>query len=113
MRNDNVVIPDRYLLSVWNPVNGSLLQTLLGHTDWVSYLAVLPDNYLASASRDKTIKIWNTLNGKLLKTFYAESKVRSLTVLSDKTLAGASDDGLIRILGFNRKFNRTKKPIWS
>ena len=44
-------------MEIWNIVNGSLLQTLNGHTDWVNHLDVLPDNYLASASNDKTIKL--------------------------------------------------------
>ena len=57
----------------------SLVKTLTGHTDTVRFVAFSPDgnlylfysligNYLASASRDKTIMLWNMSDFSLVKT---------------------------------------------
>ncbi len=79
-------------------ITGTLLKTLNGHTNYVRYLAVLPDQTLASASADKTIKIWDTLNGNLLKTLNGHTDwVICLAVLGDNTLASGSDDKTIKI----------------
>ena len=53
---------------------------------------------LASASRDKTIKLW-TLDGHALKTLKGHSaRVMGVSFSTDsKTLASASDDGSIRL----------------
>ena len=43
---------------------GLLINTLTGHTSWVTSVAISSDNkYIISGSDDKTIKIWNNLIG--------------------------------------------------
>ena len=44
-------------IKVWDVKTGKC-QTLAGHTDTVSQLAVLPDGQFASGSRDGTVRIW-------------------------------------------------------
>jgi len=45
---------------LWNATNGRLIRTLNGHTDEVYSVAFSPDNtQLASASRDRSIRIWD------------------------------------------------------
>ncbi|KAK3307177.1 NACHT domain-containing protein [Chaetomium strumarium] len=45
------------------------LQTLEGHSDWVNSVAWSPDaSRLASASRDKTVKIWDPTTGQCMAT---------------------------------------------
>ena len=46
-------------------LDGKLLATLEGHTDFVNAVAASPDGKLiASASKDKTIKLWSLPDGK-------------------------------------------------
>ena len=46
-------------LKIWEVATGKELRTLTGHSDIVFSVAYSPDGrYLASGSRDKTIKIW-------------------------------------------------------
>lgn len=57
-----------YIIRIWNPNNGSLLNTLNGHTSLIRSLKTLPNGNLASVSTDSTIKIWNLDKGLLLYT---------------------------------------------
>ncbi len=43
-----------------------MINTLVGHRDWVYSLAVLPNGNLASCSWDTTVKIWNPNTGSLI-----------------------------------------------
>ena len=44
-------------VKIWNPNTGSLINTLIGHADWVNSLAALPNGNLASGSWDKTVNM--------------------------------------------------------
>jgi WD40 repeat protein len=64
----------------------------------VRFLAVLPNDDLASASGDMTIKIWDPQSGILKMTLIGHSNyVRSFALLSDDSLASGSKDGTIKI----------------
>ena len=61
-------------IKIWNADTfGECLNTLIGHSEYVTSLQLLANNKLASGSCDKSIKIWNidtsvcirTLNGHL------------------------------------------------
>ncbi|GAB4154204.1 MAG: AAA-like domain-containing protein [Cyanobacteria bacterium J069] len=68
--NDNRIATalDDQTIKLWT-FNGTLLNTLRGHTSAVNSVAFSTDgNLIASASSDRTIKLWNT-EGILLKTF--------------------------------------------
>ena len=46
-------------LKIWDAQTGQLRQTLFGHLDWVVAVAAsASDNWLASGSKDKTIRLW-------------------------------------------------------
>ena len=52
------------------------LQTLEGHSDWVYSVTFSHDSkLLASASRDKTVKLWDTSNAQCLQTLHLEQVV--------------------------------------
>ncbi|KAJ5301596.1 hypothetical protein N7508_006459 [Penicillium antarcticum] len=78
------------------------LQTLEGHSDWISNVAFSPDSQIvASGSGDETIKLWDHLTGRELQTLQGHSDwVRSVAFSSDcqiQILASSSDDKTIKL----------------
>ncbi|RDW62068.1 hypothetical protein BP6252_11501 [Coleophoma cylindrospora] len=76
------------------------LQTLEGHSDWVTSVAFSHDSkLLASASEDLTVKIWDASTGSLQQTLEGHSnRVTSVAFSHDsKLLASASDDWTVNI----------------
>ena len=56
-------------LKIWRQT-GECLQTLQGHTHWVSCCAIFPDtNNILSGSYDGTLKIWNQ-DGECVQTLH-------------------------------------------
>lgn len=79
---------------------GQCLQTLEGHSNWVSSIAFSHDStLLASASYDKTIRIWRPHRGEFLQTLEGHSDwVTSVAFSHDSALlASASRDKTIRV----------------
>ncbi|KAI9770859.1 MAG: hypothetical protein M1839_003022 [Geoglossum umbratile] len=76
------------------------LQTLEGHSDRVNSVAFSYDSArLASASRDRTVKIWDASSGECLQTLKGHSDwVHSVALSHDSArLASASDDCTVKI----------------
>ncbi|MDZ8055878.1 MAG: NB-ARC domain-containing protein [Aulosira sp. ZfuVER01] len=56
------------------PPGGFLVRTLVGHSNWVSAVALSPDGkYVISGSHDNTLKVWNWETGEQLQTFTGHS----------------------------------------
>src|SRR5262249_5044613 len=73
---------------------------LQGHTDVVKCVAFSPDSKtLASASRDKTIKLWDVVTGKEKATIPGHTgRVSSVAYSPDgKTLASGSDNEVLNM----------------
>lgn len=75
--------------------------TLTGHSDFVNSVAISPDGILASASRDRTIKLWDFATGELLKNITGHSGPVTCVTFSEsgQTLASSSanPDGTIKL----------------
>jgi len=92
---------------IWDITNSNphLVETFIGHTNYITFLAFSSPSSLISASDDKTIKFWQigTLSTDLVKTDPKSTsltlvKIRSITLLAKDGVAISSDsDGVIRI----------------
>lgn len=90
------------LFPVWILTAQNKVETVIqkGHTAAVKAVALSPDGkFVATGSRDKTVKLWNRFNGSELRSFFgAEMTVNSVCFSPDgKWLAGSSADGIARI----------------
>jgi len=87
-------------IKIWNS-HGSLLDTLSGHTNWVTTLILLSSGDLVTAAQDKTIRIWSMMkrdNLFCLKTLHGhQMAVWCLAVLPCGQLVSGSNDSTIRV----------------
>lgn len=74
---------------------------LKGHTDNVVHVAMIDERYMASCSKDLTIKIWKMVsefNFELVQSIRAhDNYIRKVIKLSKKRFASCSDDTKMRI----------------
>ncbi len=78
----------------------ALRRVLTGHTDWILSCAVAPDaSWLATTSKDKTVRIWEPASGLLKRTLVAHTEqVLTSAAAPDGTwLATAGRDRTVRI----------------
>ena len=87
----------------------TLLHTLKGHTKEVTQVAIAPNNQIiASASKDKTIKLWTT-DGKLLRTLTGHTDEVDSVAFSPESqiIASASKDKTIKLWSTDGQLIRT------
>ncbi len=93
--NRLVFVPRR--LPAGAPVD-PCVRVLVGHTQPVRALAVLPNGTLASAGEDETVRVWDPTTGRCLHVLEGHTAdVNALAVLPDGTLASASSDHTVRV----------------
>ncbi|WP_460204657.1 nSTAND1 domain-containing NTPase [Scytonema sp. NUACC21] len=87
------------IVQLWRP-RGNSINTFRGHSQAVRLIAFSPDGQtIASASKDKTIKLWNTSNGNLVNTLTGHGdEVWGVAFSPDgKIIASASSDKTIKL----------------
>lgn len=88
-----------YLVKLWDVATGRELNTLAGHTDAVTSVAISPDGKtVASGSWDGTVRLWDSATGKALRTATAQASVNGVAFSPDaKAIASAHDDQTIAL----------------
>lgn len=98
MPNDQLLSCSGFTIKQWDLNTRTRLKTLVGHTDRVISVDVLPGGRAFSCSQDKTIKIWNLETGECLHTLEGHTgPVNCVLVLSANRLASGSNDKSIKI----------------
>ncbi len=86
-------------VKLWN-LQGKLLNTLLGHTNWVKTVAFSPKEgkLIVSGSEDDTLRIWRSDDGSLLQTFRGHrAGVNSISFSSDGQFIASTSGKIIRL----------------
>lgn len=86
-------------IKIWNPHDGSLVDSFAAHSGPVRSLIVLHNGNLVSASDDMNIKIWKPLTASLERTLvYApRSHAISLALLADTRFVSGHADGHVHV----------------
>ena len=83
-------------IKVWNHT-GTLLQTLIGHSDRVTSVAFSPSGTaIVSASNDGTVKLWNRATGILRSTLKVPGVI-SASFMDEDTLVSAGAEGKVKL----------------
>lgn len=103
-----------YFLNNWKNDTEHMRQNAVvfrGHMSDVYFVAESPDGMMiASASKDRTVRLWNSNTGELIRVLSGHtSEVNCLSFSPDgRTLASASDDRTVRIWDVE-----TGQELWS
>ena len=96
-------------IRIWELENGTLLNTLKGHTNRINALEMITNEVLASGSQDGWVILWNLLNGQQINklTRTPASEVWSLKKLCDNSIASGYSDHYIYVWSAT---NQTTSP---
>lgn len=85
-----------WLVKLWEPISGTLLHTLDGHTDWVTSVGFTQGgNLLVSGSDDDSLIVWNVADGSLLRQITTSGDAMDMSVAPDGLIAVANSGALI------------------
>jgi WD40 repeat protein len=86
-------------VKIWDIFEGTCLNTLKGHSNWIWAVALSPDGLkLASASEDETIRIWSTQTETCLATLRARRPYEGMSVEGATGLTPAQK-AMLTVLG--------------
>ncbi|KAG0049850.1 hypothetical protein BGZ83_005343 [Gryganskiella cystojenkinii] len=91
-------------LHLWNLQTGTDAIVLSGHTNLVTAVAFSKnDQWIASSSGDRSVRLWDARTGVLISTWLAHSSgVQGLAFLNDREIASGTE-GIIRIWELDNK----------
>jgi WD40 repeat protein len=88
-----------YSIIVWNVTNATIVESLKGHTAYVTSLVLVKSDLLATGSYDMTIRLWNLTSFSLQKIIKDEhDRIECLLSLQNgQQLASGHGDSIINI----------------
>jgi WD40 repeat protein len=86
------------VLKIRSAISGECLKILTGHSDEITCVTVSSDSkWIASGSKDKTIKIWDIVSGQCQYSLVGHSnKIECISFRFDGDLVSSSTDGTVR-----------------
>ncbi len=95
-----VVIGLYNMLQVWDIQTGQCVRTLMGHTSYITNIALTPDGMTAvsGSQEDSVVNIWDLCTGKCIRSLdhpYFTSKTYSKTYFKGPTRVAISPDGSV------------------
>lgn len=90
-------LPKDFSIKVWSTTDGSLLQTLTGHGNSVTVLAVGHNGTLYSGSSDWTIRVWCAEKGDHIRTLEGHRNAVDALAVNDAHVFSGADDCTIRV----------------
>ncbi|RPD70190.1 WD40 repeat-like protein [Lentinus tigrinus ALCF2SS1-7] len=109
------VLEQRLDSCVWSRDDGLDVVSLVGHTGYVRDACFSPcERYIATASRDRTVRLWNVADGSLIWRFTDhDAEVMHVIFSADgSTLASVDSDGQVCLHPVSR-FVRDSAPLAS
>ena len=61
-------VSDDMHINIYDAVKAQRIQTLTGHLDWITSIAIGVNNVFATTSADHTIKLWDIAQRKPIET---------------------------------------------
>jgi WD40 repeat protein len=96
------------VINLWdlNSKENKCISSFYGHDLWINGLVKCNENYFASASNDRTIKIWDYFNRKIYENLVGHRDcVLSLILLKNNNLCSGSADNTIKIWDWENGVN--------
>ncbi|XP_058727591.1 small ribosomal subunit protein RACK1-like [Vicia villosa] len=91
-------------VKVWNLTNCKARNTLVGHSGYVSTVAVSPDgSFCVSGGKDGVVLIWDLVDGKRIYSFDAGSIIHALCFSPNRYWLCAATESSIRIWDLESK----------
>ena len=87
------------------------LFSLKGHTELVTYVCQLDNNYLVTSSHDRTLKIWFHLDNIFGMSFSIKAhkgKINKVIALTNNRIASCSEDNTIKIWQASNPYQKIK-----
>jgi WD40 repeat protein len=88
----------RHLLLVWSLSRREVIHRIAGHDDEITGLAALAGFWVASASRDKSVKIWDLATGRLVATHTGHGQaIKEIQAVGSRLIASWAQTGPVHL----------------
>ncbi|KAJ5728974.1 WD domain-containing protein [Penicillium malachiteum] len=101
-------------IEVWSPKSDDAPKILVGHTDKVTSMALLPSGKVISGSEDCTVRIWDPRGTcSSLENQYHGGSIYNLDTFPDGHVSSTTSEGEIKIWSPNGALERTLQGSYS